>query len=266
MSTIKFKNSATSSQAPTAGNLAYGELALNTADQKIFYKNTSDAVKELVGPNMFADLPTSDPSETGRLWNDSGTLKISGSAPASPSYTLSTSSGTVNEGSTVRVTLNTTSVANSTGVDYSITGISSADLSAGSLTGTFTVQNNTAFVDLTLAEDANTEGTEYITFSLDNGEALAIIITVNDTSTTPPPMPPSGSSTQYDVNNYYFYRETADTHPISYVTEVVWDGVQVYFEGSGLSNPTSVTVGGITYNAVTLQSDQYKYSVERVVP
>ena len=162
MSTIKFKNSATSSQAPTAGNLAYGELALNTADQKIFYKNTSDAVKELVGPNMFADLPTSDPSETGRLWNDSGTLKISG--------------------------------------------------------------------------------------------------------TTPPPMPPSGSSTQYDVNNYYFYRETADTNPISYVTEVVWDGVQVYFEGSGLSNPTSVTVGGITYNAVTLQSDQYKYSVERVVP
>jgi len=77
MSTIKFKNSATSSQAPTAGNLAYGELALNTADQKIFFKNTSDAVKELVGPNMFADLPTSDPSENGRLWNDAGTLKIS---------------------------------------------------------------------------------------------------------------------------------------------------------------------------------------------
>jgi hypothetical protein len=160
MSTIKFKNSSVAAQTPTSGDLAYGELAINTADDKIFYKDASDAIRELVGPNMFNNLPTSDPSVSGRLFNDAGTLKIS-------------------------------------------------------------------------------------------------------TGGTPPP---SGSSTQYDVNNYYFYNEVADTNPISYITEVVWDGVQVYYEGSGLSAPSTVNVGGITYNEMVQQSDQYKSSVERVVP
>ena len=159
MSTIKFKNSSVAAQTPTSGDLAYGELAINTADDKIFYKDTSSAVRELVGPNMFNNLPTSDPSVSGRLFNDAGTLKISAGAAS----------------------------------------------------------------------------------------------------------PPSGSSTQYDVSNYYFYSETADTNPISYITEVVWDGVQVYYEGAGLSIETSVVVGGITYNRVTEQTTN-KYSVERVVP
>ena len=156
MSTIKFKNSSVAAQTPTSGDLAYGELAINTADDKIFYKDTSNAVRELVGPNMFNNLPTSDPSVSGRLFNDAGTLKIS----------------------------------------------------AG---------------------------------------------------------PPSGSSTQYDVNNFYFYSETADTIPTSYITEVVWDGVLVYSELAGLSIETSVVVDGITYNRVTEQTTN-KYSVERVVP
>jgi len=164
MSTIKFKNSSVAAQTPTSGDLAYGELAINTADDKIFYKDASDAIRELVGPNMFNNLPTSDPSVSGRLFNDAGTLKIS-------------------------------------------------------------------------------------------------------TGGSPPPSgPPSGSSTQYDVNNYYFYNEVADTNPISYITEVVWDGVQVFYEGAGLNSLSTVNVGGITYNEMVQQSDQYKSSVERVVP
>ena len=162
MATIKIKNSSVAAQTPTAGNLAYGELALNTADDKIFYKDASDAVRELVGPNMFNNLPTSDPAVAGRLFNDGGTLKISGGAA--------------------------------------------------------------------------------------------------------PSGPPSGSSTQYHVNNFFFYNEIADTNPISYITEVVWDGVQVYYEGAGLQPESTVTVDGITYNEMVQQSDPYKSSVQRVVP
>jgi subtilisin family serine protease/plastocyanin len=103
-----------------------------------------------------------------------------------PTYTLSTTSSTVNEGATVRVTLNTQYVPDGVEVDYTVTGISASDLSAGALLGEFTVQSNTAFVEFTLRNDLTTEGTETITFSLDNGlDSLAI--TVTDSSTTPPP-------------------------------------------------------------------------------
>jgi plastocyanin len=131
-------------------------------------------------------------SENRMLWNRYGRQpgQISRSntvigAPL-PTYSLSTTSTTVNEGATVRVTLNTQYVPNGTTVDWTITGITSADLSAGNLTGNFTVQNNTDYVDFTLANDLSTEGTETVTFALDNS-ADSLDITVNDTSTTPPP-------------------------------------------------------------------------------
>ena len=77
MSTIKIKRSGTGGQAPTAGNLVSGELALNYSDGKLFYKDASNNVKELVGPNMFSGLPTTDPAVAGSLYNDGGTVKIS---------------------------------------------------------------------------------------------------------------------------------------------------------------------------------------------
>lgn len=42
--TIKLKNSGTSSNVPAS--LEHGELAINYADGKIFYKNSSNAVVE----------------------------------------------------------------------------------------------------------------------------------------------------------------------------------------------------------------------------
>lgn len=42
---IQLYNSATASAAPTAGNLAAGELAINTADGKLFYKDSGGAVQ-----------------------------------------------------------------------------------------------------------------------------------------------------------------------------------------------------------------------------
>ena len=47
MSTIKIKRSGTGGQAPTAENLAYGELALNYADGKLFYKDATNAIAEI---------------------------------------------------------------------------------------------------------------------------------------------------------------------------------------------------------------------------
>ena len=42
---ISLYNSATPTNAPSAGNLAAGELAINTADGKLFYKDSSNNVQ-----------------------------------------------------------------------------------------------------------------------------------------------------------------------------------------------------------------------------
>jgi len=42
--TILLKRSSTSDDVPVAGDLAYGELALNYADGNLFYKNSADSV------------------------------------------------------------------------------------------------------------------------------------------------------------------------------------------------------------------------------
>lgn len=42
---ISLYYSATTTNAPTSGNLVAGELALNTADGKLFYKDSSNAVQ-----------------------------------------------------------------------------------------------------------------------------------------------------------------------------------------------------------------------------
>jgi hypothetical protein len=44
--TIQLYHSTTPSSVPTSGNMANGELAINIADGKIFYKNASGTVVE----------------------------------------------------------------------------------------------------------------------------------------------------------------------------------------------------------------------------
>ena len=110
----------------------------------------------------------------------------------SPTYTLSTSNSVVNETSTgpFTITLTTTNVPNGTDVPYSIlpppsgSPITQDDLLQGSLTGVFTINNNTGTQVFEMAEDSVSEGAEIIYIALDNGEDT-IQITVGDTSLYP---------------------------------------------------------------------------------
>ena len=96
---------------------------------------------------------------------------------------LGTNKATVDEGSTVTITLTTANVSAGTTVAYTITGVSSADLNAASLTGNF-VTGTTDSISLIVAADASTEGTENIVFTLDNAEDT-ITVPINDTSQNP---------------------------------------------------------------------------------
>jgi plastocyanin len=111
------------------------------------------------------------------------TINDTSTTPAA-TYSLSSSAASVNEGSTLTITLTTTGVSDAVNVPYTISGVTSADISDASLTGNLTVTSGTANVVLTIAEDNLTEGTETLVFALDNGEATQQV-TINDTSVTP---------------------------------------------------------------------------------
>ena len=119
--------------------------------------------------------PTTDASHTKALYIGASTV----------TYGLTSSPlSSVNEGASVTFTVSVTSgsVANGTQLPYSVTGISSQDLSSGSLTGNVTMNSNTGSVTFTLRADTTTEGSETMTFSC---QGLTRNVTVNDTSTTP---------------------------------------------------------------------------------
>ena len=89
----------------------------------------------------------------------------------------------VNEGGTFTITLTTENVANGTSLPYTITGIQSADIGGGALTGDFIVGTTESRV-FNVSSDLSTEGTEVFQLALDNGEAT-VGVTINDTSITP---------------------------------------------------------------------------------
>ena len=53
--TIQLKRSGTASDTPSASDLAVGELAVNTADAKLFTKHTDGSIKELAGSSGGGD-------------------------------------------------------------------------------------------------------------------------------------------------------------------------------------------------------------------
>ncbi len=103
-----------------------------------------------------------------------------------PRYVLSVSpQDYVNEGQSVTFTLRTENVSNGTNVYYTLSGVSSADISGQPLSGYFTVNSNTASVTYNIAADLTTEPRETFTMTLNGGLGLPVSIRINDTSQTP---------------------------------------------------------------------------------
>jgi len=97
-----------------------------------------------------------------------------------PTYTLSSSASSVSEGQNFTITLTTQNVANGTNVPFTITGIESGDLSQ-SLSGNFTINNNTDSKTFTAIADKQTEGNQTAQLALDNGKANVSVV-IQDTS------------------------------------------------------------------------------------
>ena len=123
-------------------------------------------------------------SSAGSIVSTSASISINDTSTTPPTYSLSCSHTSANEGTTVTFTIITTNVTNGTTIPYTITGISSADISSASLTGNFTIRGNTASVNFTISNDITTEGSETMTMTAASKTASVVI---NDTSTLPIP-------------------------------------------------------------------------------
>ena len=187
-----------------------------------------------------------------------------GGLPAT--YNVTSSVNNVNEGETVTFQISTTNVEWDTLLTYVISGISSTDISSGSLSGTVLVNpdgdKGTASVTLRLTADQITEGTETLTFSL-QGKVATVLI--NDTSPAAAtytlqqwPAGTSaneGSQADFSVTTTNVATGTALSYTIS--------GVSAADVGTGSLNG-SVTVGsnGVANIAIPIVADSLTEGAE----
>jgi len=138
---IQLYRTATAAAAPTAGNLADGELAINTLDEKLYFKNSAGTVKLLAA----AAAATASVS-TVSVVSANGLAGTVANATTTPAITLSTSITGVLKGNGTAIS------AAVAGTDY-VTP-----------TGTETLTNKTiAFGSNTLTDVAGTTATQTLT-------------------------------------------------------------------------------------------------------
>lgn len=125
-------------------------------------------------------------STSGTIVATSSTVNVT---DAAATYSVSPSTSSVNEGSSVTWTVTTTNVADSTTLYWTNSGTTVAgDFTGGANSGSFTITSNSGSFSLTLSNDLTTEGSETIIIQIRTGStsgtivATASTVTVNDTS------------------------------------------------------------------------------------
>jgi hypothetical protein len=99
------------------------------------------------------------------------------------SYALSATTNSVSEGSNAVFTLTTTNVVGGTSIPYTISGVSSPDITGGNLSGTAVVNSSgVATITIPIASDSITEGSETLTIV---AQGISSSVSILDTSVSP---------------------------------------------------------------------------------
>ena len=166
----------TAAATPSAGNLVAGELALNTLDEKLYFKNSGGTVKLLASNGATTNVSTFSAGTTG----------FTPSTATSGAVTLAGTLAVAN-GGTNAVTASITSFNNITGYTSSgATGTTSTNLvfSTSPTLTTPTLTNPTITAYLETAPAIANSGTTQ-TIALASGTVLSYTLTGNCTFTMP---------------------------------------------------------------------------------
>ncbi len=129
-------------------------------------------------------------------------------AASEPTYTITPSTTSVNEGSSVIFTINTYNVPDGTLLYWTTNTVSgtvnTSDFGDSSISGSFVINGGVATVTRTLTNDITTEGTESFQLQIRTGStggpivATSATVTINDTSITPSFSATGGTVTTYN--------------------------------------------------------------------
>ena len=226
-----------------SGSLQGNFTVVNNTDSISF---TFDPDQITEGGETFSltlNTPDSDGFATGE---PNISVAVTDSSQA-PTFSLSTVSA--NEGQTLTVTLTTSDVEDGTTVGYTTSGLVVDDISAGDLSGTFTINNNTSTISFTLAEDQTTEGFE----------TFEVIVDANDSAGFATGSP-SGTQTIVDTSTYPTYVWSAPasvnegaTFTISLNTTNVFDNVTIPYTITGIT-ANDLTAGSLTGNVTIVDN------------
>jgi len=126
------------------------------------------------------------------------------------SYAITPATSSVNEGSSLAVTVNTVGIPDGTTLYWTVLNGTTANADFTAVSGGVVIASNTGSFNIAVAADLLTEGSENFTVQLRTGSvagavvATSTTVTINDTSTSYPPDP---------NGNYLIFRTTGDNLP-----------------------------------------------------
>jgi hypothetical protein len=149
---LQLYHSTTASAAPTAGNLANGELALNLADKKLYAKNSSGVVFLLASEAGTAALVSSVNASGGTtgLTFSGGPITTSGTLTLAGTLAVLNGGTGATDGAGARTNLGLGSIATQASNSVSITGgaISNITLTGATINGSLNTLSNIANASL----------------------------------------------------------------------------------------------------------------------
>jgi predicted RecA/RadA family phage recombinase len=140
-------------------------------------------------------------SQSGTLVATSGNYTINDTSLSPPTYFITVPNSTVNEGSSLVCTVNTTQISDGTILYWTINHGTTSNADFGLTSGSFTITSNVGTFTIPVAADLLTEGIEIFTVSIRTGSITGPVVTtsgnyiINDTSLTPPTYSVSSIST-----------------------------------------------------------------------
>ena len=195
-------------------------------------------------------------STTGAIVGTSNTIFVTNLGE--PSYTISASTSTVNEGGSVNFTLNTINVGDGTTLYYSTGGsMEAADFSNNSLTGSFNIvgtgaTTGIATVTRTIANDILTEGDETFTFVVRTDSISGPVVATSPTITVADVVPTySAIPSTTSVNEGSTVTFTVTTAGVPNGTVLYWTALQVSGTISASDFSDAALSGSFTVNSNT---------------
>ncbi len=141
---IRIKRSATPSDVPTAGDLDYGELAINYADGFLYFKDVDDIIQTVGSGDIGPTGPTGPAGANGTDGQDGVFAFLTNEAHVVQTDNSGSGADFGSAGGTFKVFDGATDVTTGNGITYSVFSETGVDASINSSTGVYTISSMSA--------------------------------------------------------------------------------------------------------------------------